>query len=90
MTPMHILAVRCSWNTKTPKNIAVNGSNAPRIAVVVEPTSFIDIVIVSSEIIVGNIDSPIAKSHKKGLSKICSSVQNFRLIIYTKRPNNIT
>lgn len=72
MTPMHILVVSCSWNTKTPKNIAVNGSNAPKIAVVVEPTSFIEIVIVSSEIIVGNIDSPIAKSQRYGLSKICN------------------
>lgn len=43
-----------------------------KLPIVVEPTSFIEIVIVSSEIIVGNIDSPIAKSQRYGLSKTCN------------------
>lgn len=71
----------CSWNITTPKNIAVSGSKAPNIAVVVEPISFIATVIVSSDIIVGIIDNAIAQHHKSGLSIICSSVQNFRLNI---------
>lgn len=52
----------------TPKNIAVKGSRAPRMAVMVEPTSFIDTVIVSSEIMVGKTARAIAKSHKSGFS----------------------
>ena len=70
-TPKIILAVRCSWKNITPKNIAVKGSSAPSIAVVVEPISFIEIVIVSSEIIVGKSANPKVQSHKKGLSIIC-------------------
>lgn len=41
----------------TPTTIAVKGSNAPNIAVEVEPINFIAIVIVSIEIIVGKIDT---------------------------------
>ena len=52
-TPASIRGVNCSWKISTPIQIAVSGSSAPKIAVVVEPTSFIDTVIVSSEIIVG-------------------------------------
>lgn len=78
-TPIIILSVSCSWKNKTPKNIAVKGSNAPKSAVVVEPISLIAIVIVSRETIVGIIESPNAYNHNKGLSKICNCVQNFKL-----------
>ena len=44
----------------TPKNTAVIGSNAPRIAVGVEPISFIASVIVSIEIMVGKSERPTA------------------------------
>ena len=54
ITPLAILTVICSWKNIIPKKIAVNGSKAPSIAVVVEPINFIEIVIVSSDIIVGN------------------------------------
>ena len=47
ITPLAILTVICSWKNIIPKKIAVNGSNAPSIAVVVEPINFIEIVIVS-------------------------------------------
>ena len=57
--PKIILKVKCSLNNKTPKNIAVKGSRAPRIAVFVGPASFIEIFIVSSEIIVGKSANPI-------------------------------
>ena len=67
---MQIRNVRCSWKNTTPKNIAVNGSNAPSIAVVVEPISFIDIDIVSSEIIVGNKARATVHSQSKGESII--------------------
>ena len=59
-TPIQILTVKCSWKSNTPKNIAVSGSNAPKIAVVVEPTSLIATLIVSKEIIVGKSASAIA------------------------------
>ena len=62
--PKIILRVNVSWKNKTPKNIAVSGSNAPKTAVLVEPISLMAIVIVSREIIVGKIASPIAKNHK--------------------------
>ena len=79
--PKTILRVRVSWKNKIPKNIAVNGSSAPNTAVFVEPINLIEIVIVSKDIIVGKIASPIVKSHRYGLSGICNSVQNFRLMI---------
>ena len=72
--------VNCSWKNKIPKNIAVNGSNAPKIAVLVEPMSWIAIVIVSKEIIVGNNANPIANSHDVACGKICNFVQNFRFM----------
>lgn len=78
-TPVHIFTVSCSWKNITPKNIAVNGSNAPRIAVVVDPTSFIDIERVSREIIVGNNAKASVHIQRKGLCIICSCVQNFKL-----------
>ena len=39
--PRVILKVKCSLKNKIPKKIAVRGSKAPRIAVVVEPISLI-------------------------------------------------
>ena len=39
ITPIEIFMVNCSWKNKIPKNIAVNGSNAPKIAVLVDPMS---------------------------------------------------
>ena len=88
--PVMILGVSCSWNTMTPKNRAVTGSNAPSTAAGVEPISFIEIVIASSDTIVGRIESAIALSHNTGVCMNCNSVQNFRLITYTRSPNNIT
>ena len=67
ITPIDILRVRCSLKNNIPKNIAVSGSKAPKIAVFVEPISFIETVIVSREIIVGKIASPITNSHKIGV-----------------------
>lgn len=61
--PIQILMVNCSPNNVTPKNMAVKGSRAPKIAVVVEPTNLIAIVIVSREIIVGIIASAKAHNH---------------------------
>ena len=69
-TPVTIFIVKCSLKNITPINIAVNGSNAPKIAVFVEPMNLIAMFIVSSEIIVGRIESPIALSHRIGLSII--------------------
>ena len=88
--PTHIFNVSCSLKNRIPKNNAVKGSSAPRIAVLVEPMSFIAIFIVSIDIIVGMIASPIAQIHSIGLCIICNSVQNFRLNKYTSNPNNTT
>ena len=63
----------------TPTTIAVKGSNAPNIAVEVEPINFIAIVIVSIEIIVGKIDKPNVHNHKNGECNTCNWVQNFKL-----------
>lgn len=65
--PRVILKVKCSLKNKIPKKIAVRGSKAPRIAVVVEPISLIAIVIVSRDIIVGNMERQITHSHINGL-----------------------
>ena len=62
-TPAAILKVISSWKNIIPKNIAVKGSSAPNIAVLVEPINFMAIFIVSMEITVGNIASPAAHSH---------------------------
>ena len=70
MTPIDILNVSCSLKNKIPKNIAVSGSNAPKIAVFVEPISFIETISVSSEIIVGNSASPVTRNHDTGLCRI--------------------
>ena len=58
-TPIEILKVKCSLKNTIPKNIAVKGSNAPRIAVFVEPISLIATFIVSSDIIVGSSARPV-------------------------------
>ena len=67
INPRVILKVKCSLKNKIPKKIAVRGSKAPRIAVVVEPISLIAIVIVSRDIIVGNMERQITHSHINGL-----------------------
>ena len=72
ITPHKILNVNCSLKNKTPTTIAVKGSKAPRIAVEVEPINLIAIVIVSIEIIVGNIDNPNVHIHKNGECKTCN------------------
>ena len=65
--PRVILKVKCSSKNKIPKKMAVSGSKAQRIAVVVEPISLIAIVIVSRDIIVGNMERQITHSHINGL-----------------------
>ena len=64
---------KCSWNTVNPMISAVIGSNEPSMAAFVEPISFIDIVIVSIDIIVGNSAKPILNSHCEGVDSICKS-----------------
>ena len=59
-TPAAVFSVKCSWKTRTPINMAVTGSKEPNIAALVEPISFIETVIVSRDIIVGNSASPRA------------------------------
>ena len=88
--PIAIFSVKISWKNIKPKIIAVNGSKAPNIAVIVGPTNFIPIVVASSEIIVGIIANPNANAHKIGEFKACNSVQKFKLYTYTDSPKNIT
>ena len=68
-----------SLNKITPIKRAVTGSNAPKIAVFVEPISFIPSVVVSIDIIVGIIANPTTHSHSGKLCIICNCVQNFKL-----------
>ena len=58
--PVIIFNVRGSLKNMTPKNTAVKGSSAPKIAVLTGPVRRIAIVIVSREIMVGIIDNKIA------------------------------
>lgn len=81
--PTMRLRVRGSLNTTTPKNIAVKGSSAPNIAVVVEPINLIAILIVSIEIIVGKIARASAQAKILQSFIGCNSVQNFKLKINT-------
>ena len=62
-----------------PNIVAVKGSNAPIIAVFVEPINFIEIFIVSREIIVGKTAKPNAKKNAFGEFKTCKFVNNFVL-----------
>ena len=89
-TPKTIFKVIVSENNKTPKNIAVKGSNAPIIAVVVEPTSRIAIFIVSKDIIVGKTANAIAQAKTFQSLIGCNWVQNFKLKIKTLSPKSIT
>jgi len=68
--PQNILKVKVSPKNNIPKNNAVNGSNAPIMAVFVAPINFIPNVIVSREIMVGNIASPKAQSKVNKLFSI--------------------
>ena len=70
--------------------MAVKGSNAPKIAVVVGPIRRIATFIVSSEIIVGNIARAIEQANTFQSFMGCNSVQNLRLKIKTVKPINIT
>src|SRR5574344_669684 len=56
--PKVILGVITSPNTNIPINKAVTGSNAPRMAVGVEPIYWIALVVQTKEIAVGKIASP--------------------------------
>ena len=56
--PAIIFKLIVSLNNRIPKNNAVIGSKAPKIAVRVAPMSLIARVIVSRDVIVGNIASP--------------------------------
>lgn len=62
--PTIILGVSCSWNTTTPKNIAVIGSNAPSTAAAVEPIILIDIVMAIRDTMVGSIDKASTFIHR--------------------------
>lgn len=71
--------VSTSPKHKHPKNIAVNGSSAPKIAVGVEPSKRIATLIVSREITVGK--NANASEHASNLQSLigCNWVQNFKL-----------
>ena len=64
MIPQHNRNVSDSPKTVTPKNTAVNGSKAPRIAVGVEPIYWTASVVQRKEIAVGNMAKAIRLPHK--------------------------
>ena len=72
-TPTPIRNVKRSPKTMTPKNNAVTGSSAPRIAVGVEPMRRMAPAIVTSETIVGNNASETALIHIRGEGTACKS-----------------
>lgn len=72
-TPTPMRSVNRSPKTMTPKNNAVTGSSAPRIAVGVEPMRRMAPAIVTSETIVGNSASETALTHIRGEGMTCKS-----------------
>ena len=66
--PQHNLGVRLSPKIVTPKNTAVTGSKAPRIAVGVEPMYCTACVVQRKDIAVGKIANAIRFPHKYHLS----------------------
>ncbi len=62
--PQHNRSVNDSPKTVTPKNTAVNGSKAPRIAVGVEPMYWTASVVQRKEMAVGNMAKAIRFPHK--------------------------
>ena len=71
MMPKASRCVNASPNTHTPMATAVSGSNAPRMAVGVEPMLRTDIDMVTREITVGRIASIMAKNHINGVVSGC-------------------
>ncbi|CCZ95622.1 unknown [Alistipes sp. CAG:53] len=68
-------SVNRSPKTATPKNNAVTGSSAPRIAVGVEPMRRMAPAIATSETIVGKSASATALTHIRGEGTGCRSAQ---------------
>ena len=69
--PQHNLGVKDSPKTVTPKNTAVTGSKAPRMAVGVEPMYWIACVVHRNDMAVGKTASAIRFPHKYHLSTTC-------------------
>ena len=67
--------------------MAVTGSRAPNIAVVVGPISFIATLIASIDIIVGKIARAIEQVNIFQSFIGCKFVQNLRFTIKTNKPN---
>ena len=88
--PIILLKVKTSLKNITPKKIALKGSNAPKIEVIVAPISRMETLIVSIDIIVGKIAN--ANAHAKTRQSLigCNSVQNLRLTTKTHSAKNIT
>ena len=74
-TPVPMRSVNRSPKTATPKNNAVTGSSAPRIAVGVEPMRRMAPAIATSETIVGKSASATALTHIRGEGTGCRSAQ---------------
>ena len=69
--PQHNLGVRLSPKIVTPKNTAVTGSKAPRMAVGVEPIYCTACVVQRKDMAVGKIANAIRFPHKYHLSTTC-------------------
>ena len=74
-TPVPMRSVNRSPKTATPKNNAVTGSSAPRIAVGVEPMRRMAPAIATSETIVGKSASATALTHIRDEGTGCRSAQ---------------
>ena len=77
--PAQIRKLKCSWKTKTPKNTAVTGSNAPIIADKVGPIILIETVIVSNDTMVGIMANATTHTHASGVWSICKSAPKCKL-----------
>ena len=84
--PQHNLGVRLSPKIVTPKNTAVTGSKAPRMAVGVEPIYCTACVVQRKDMAVGKIANAIRFPHKYHLSTTCRLCENaYSPVVYTTK-----
>lgn len=86
MSPSHSRGEMISSNTVIPINMAVTGSNAPNMAVGVEPMYFIAAVVQTRDMVVGRMASIRRLSHELSWEGICKPSFKIVLIAMTIQP----
>ena len=86
MSPNHSRGEMISSNTVMPINMAVTGSNAPNMAVGVEPMYLMAAVVQTRDTVVGRIASIRRLSHELSWEGICSPSFANVLVAMTIQP----